>query len=306
MNVSSSEEIRRNLLALLDDFEHKLKEEDLRDQVRALIPAREMIQELGKSLIDGSAARERIRKYFLKYPKQIIEGEELAVVAGISEWARRVRELRVEYGWKIVSGRTANEMAEEGDFPLEEKFDVSEMQPNDYVLLDTEQDKEAAHRWNVANDLRNRTDWSMKKRMLEYLRENVGEEVTGEELKYVAHGGSTWARRIRELRTEEGWPISTHYSGRPDLDTGVYVLEEDRQLPKHDRDVNERKRRKVLQRDEHECQDCGWTHDDWNPSDPRHLEVHHEKHHVEGGSNDPENLVTLCRVCHDERHASKD
>lgn len=302
-SANTPESIRRSLVSLLENFESKLEEEDLRDQVRGLIPARDMIQDLGSSLVDKGSARARILEYFKRYPKQVIEGEELAVVAGISEWARRVRELRVEHGWSIVSGRTANEMAEQGEFPLED-LDVSEMAPGDYILLDTEQDREAAHRWNVANEIRNRTALSMKDRMLEYLRQNVGREVTGEELRYVGRG-STWARRIRELRTEDGWPVSTHYSGRPDLPPGVYVLEEDEQLPEHDRDVNERVRRRVLRRDDHECQDCGWTHaKHWNPSDPRHLEVHHEHPHSEGGSNDPENLVTLCDVCHDERHAS--
>ena len=46
-----------------------------------------------------------------------------------------------------------------------------------------------------------------------------------------------WARRVRELRTEEGWPIVTRNSGRDDLAIGVYVLEEDRQTYEHDRSI---------------------------------------------------------------------
>jgi hypothetical protein len=48
-----------------------------------------------------------------KYPFTILGGEELAVVSGISEWARRVRELRVQFGWPILSDITAKQMAEE-------------------------------------------------------------------------------------------------------------------------------------------------------------------------------------------------
>jgi len=63
------------------------------------------------------AARDRILQYLLKYPATVVQGEELMVVAGIGEWARRVRELRVEHGWSILTGNTVNEMAEEGDLP---------------------------------------------------------------------------------------------------------------------------------------------------------------------------------------------
>lgn len=42
------------------------------------------------------AARDRIRTYLIDKVGEIIPGEELAEVAGISEWARRLRELRAE------------------------------------------------------------------------------------------------------------------------------------------------------------------------------------------------------------------
>jgi biotin operon repressor len=46
------------------------------------------------------AARDRIRSYLIQNMGQVIPGEELAEVAGVSEWARRLRELRAE-GLKI-------------------------------------------------------------------------------------------------------------------------------------------------------------------------------------------------------------
>ena len=83
---------------------------------------------------------------------------------------------------------------------------------------------------------------------------------------------------------------------------GVYVLEADRQAPEHDRQIPDPVRREVLRRDGYACTLCGWTHELWNPSDPRHLEAHHVEHHVDGGANTADNLVTLCTVCHDEVH----
>ena len=50
------------------------------------------------------------------------------------------------------------------------------------------------------------------------------------------------------------------------------------------------------------CRHCNWTHEQWNPSDPRHLEIHHIKHLSDGGSNMEENLETISNVCHDDAH----
>jgi biotin operon repressor len=44
----------------------------------------------------GPAAKTRIRRYFEERVGEVVYGEEIAAIAGISEWARRVRELRDE------------------------------------------------------------------------------------------------------------------------------------------------------------------------------------------------------------------
>ena len=44
----------------------------------------------------GPGAKSRIRRYLEERVGQVVYGEEIAAVAGISEWARRVRELREE------------------------------------------------------------------------------------------------------------------------------------------------------------------------------------------------------------------
>ncbi len=230
-------------------------------------------------------------------PENWREGEEL----GIAEWARRVRELRVQFGWSILTGLTAREMAEEGEFPLE-GVNVSRMKVTDYILISENEDREAAHRWNIANQIRKRKG-GVREKILEYLQANVGKPVTGEELRYVASDKKEWARRVRELRTEYGWMVATRQTGRPDLPVGVYVIESLRQLPVHDRNIPDDVRVEVLVRDKFCCKKCGWNHEMATPSDPRHhLELHHLKHHVDGGSNTVENLITVCNVCHDKIH----
>lgn len=301
-----SEKIRKQLQELLVNFEYELKTDSLRDKVLALVPCFSQLRDLGKSLIPSSiarSARDRILHYFKKYPAVIISGNELLVVSGIQEYARRVRELKMQFGWSIVSGLTAKQMAEENEFPLPD-VDVTSMSPSDYILLSVEVDRDAAHRWHLANEIR-RENIAVRDKILKYLRLNIGQQVTGEELKYLAKDRSEWARRVRELRTEYGWPVVTQNTGRPDLEVGVYLLEADRQSPEHDRHIPDPIKRKIFRRDEYKCTVCKWSHEEWNRSDPRHLELHHQKAHVKGGENTENNLITLCTVCHDEIHRKK-
>lgn len=300
--MSETDPIVEKIRELLTEFERIGPSSDVRTRVLALVPAFDSVRELGRSLLPGGlkmSARDRLLAYFRLYPQQVLREKELAIVAGISEWARRVRELRVQYGWKIVTGVTARQMADVGDFLPPDEYS-GDLGPNDYVLVDHSQDRESAYRWNIANQIRRGPEGGQTK-ILKYLRANVGSAVTGEELSYVAQS-SEWARRVRELRTEEGWPISTKMSGNPSLPVGVYVLELDRQAPAHDRHISDAVRRHAMQRDSYTCRNCGWSHDLWNSSDPRFLELHHQIHHADGGSNELENLVTLCNVCHDQLH----
>lgn len=51
-----------------------------------------------------------------------------------------------------------------------------------------------------------------------------------EELRVVANNQSEWARRVRELRTEEGYQILTH-NDRSELKPGQYLLETPKPQP---------------------------------------------------------------------------
>lgn len=299
---NSPETVRRRVEALIKNFEVELRSDELRPKVLALVPIFHGLRDLGKSLIPdeyASAARDRILYYFRKYPGTIICGDELLVVSGIQEYARRLRELRVQFGWSIMSGMTMKETGEDGEEDLPDELKT--MRPNEYVLMSAEEDREAAHRWNVANTIRKQRG-AVRDKILKFLRANVGRKVTNEELRYVAGEKTEWARRVRELRTEFGWPIATKTTGLPDLGVGVYVLQADRQSPEHDRRIPDDVRREVLRRDGYRCKACGWSHDEWSASDPRHLEIHHIKHHAKGGENIEGNLKTLCTVCHKKVH----
>jgi len=50
----------------------------------------------------------------------------------------------------------------------------------------------------------------------------------------------------------------------------------------------------IRERDNHTCKGCGAREVE--------LHVHHITHKSEGGGEDPANLVTLCRACHEDEH----
>lgn len=300
------------LKAHLDKIVGRGTADDLRSQVLALIPVYQKLQDLGVGLMQspGSSARDRIIQYLCRYHHTLIDGNELMVVAGIGEWARRVRELRVEYGWSIYSGVTVKELAQDS-IPemrgLREALGIDPLQilPNQYVLMRQEADREAAYRWNQNNLIRKKKG-SAKDKILELLRLNVGHAVTSEELRYVSGEKSEWARRIRELRTEDGWPIVGKMQGREDLPNGSYLLEADKQSEPHDRRISDETRISVLTRDNFSCTVCHWKRTNINREDPRkRLELHHIINHKDKGVNTIDNLTTLCNVHHDEVHAGR-
>lgn len=267
--MTKPETIGKELEKLIVNFENKLKSNSLRQQVLSLVPCFHELRRLGKSLIPrdvARSARDRILHYFQRYPHIAGDGDELLVVSGIREYARRVREPEVQFGRLIVNGPTAGEMTEEGEFPLEH-VDLSKMKPSDYIGADVVQDRDAAHRWFLTNEIR-KENLSVRDKILKYFLKNVGKQISGEELRYVARDKSEWAGRVGELRTEFGWPIVTKNTGRPDPAIGIYVLEANRQRPEHDRHIPDAVKRGVLRRDGYKCQTCGWTHDQWNRSDP--------------------------------------
>ena len=303
------ETLRLQLVELLGNFKTELRTNDLRRKVCALVPAFHRLRDLGCSLMpneEASSARDRIIAYFRKFPGVVLSGDELMVVSGIGEWARRLRELRVEMGWSIASGVTLKDTLDEIDEEERPAFlkdlGITSIKPDQYILLKPDQDRDAAHRWNIANQIRKKKSLSIRDKILEFFKANIGKEITNEELRYVSGNKSEWARRVRELRTEEGWSVVTKTTGRPDLPVGVYVLIDDRQQPPHDRHIPDGERAAALKRDKYTCQDCGWNQGQWNSADPRHLELHHLKSHVEKGENIAANLLVVCNRCHDERH----
>ena len=74
-----------------------------------------------------------------------------------------------------------------------------------------------------------------------YFLANLGRVMDSNELREVAGGISEWARRVRELRTEEGYLILTH-NDRADLKPGQYLLESAKPQPAFAREISKETR----------------------------------------------------------------
>ncbi|MCA3309633.1 MAG: HNH endonuclease [Roseomonas sp.] len=122
-----------------------------------------------------------------------------------------------------------------------------------------------------------------------------------EELRLVAGGKSEWARRVRELRNEEGYQILTN-NDRSDLRVGQYLLENPKPLPAFQRNISKETRAFVLDRNGYTCMQCGAVAGEQHPYDPTRKTRLHIGHIVDktmGGSDDPANLRALCSVCNE-------
>lgn len=285
-------DLRRKLDTILDSLASTLpaNPDDLRTEVKKLANSFLVLREYSKArisrLVSASAARERILQYLRLFVGQPIDGDELEVVSAIHEYPRRIRELRVEHGYRIRSGVTS-----------------PDLRPDEYLLESAEPNAEEAERWRTANKIRKQKGGG-KSRMLALLKEYLGKPVSADQLLYVAKVKDM--RRVRELRTEDGWRITTRFTGRPTLPPDMYVLETDVQLPPHDRDISSTTYDEVLHRDNYRCRKCGWRVEDRRPEQKRQfIELHHVEHHKDGGTNNMENLITLCNVHHDEAHRSR-
>ena len=139
-----------------------------------------------------------------------------------------------------------------------------------------------------------------KQRIREFFLANIANVVTSAQLREDA-GASEWARRVRELREDENWPILTHHDSS-DLKPGQYLLKEPpsgKSAVKFARGISAKLRAEVLDRNGFTCQMCGLTPGDIDPATGRKVRLHlgHIKDKNLGGMDELSNLRALCSTC---------
>lgn len=137
-------------------------------------------------------------------------------------------------------------------------------------------------------------------KLRQHFLNNTGKVMNSDELREVA-GISEWARRVRELRSEEGYQILTH-NDRSDLKPGEYLLLDPTPQPAFERAISKEARAYVLDRNSFTCQMCGAVAGELHPYDTTRktrLHIGHIVDKSQGGSDEPSNLRAICSVCNE-------
>ncbi len=140
-----------------------------------------------------------------------------------------------------------------------------------------------------------------KQKILEYFINNIGRVVESRDIQAASGGAVEWARRVRELRNEEGYQILSH-KDRADLKPNQYILETTARLPAFKRDVSKETRAYVLERNGYTCQMCGVAAGDLDPFNPERtvrLTIGHIIDKSKGGEDIPQNLRAVCTNCNE-------
>ena len=141
-----------------------------------------------------------------------------------------------------------------------------------------------------------------KERIRKFLLANIGKVVTSIQIRdAIGPNVSEWARRVRELREDEHWPILTH-NDRADLSPGQYILTAPppaKSAVLFSRPISAKLRAEVLDRNGFTCQMCGLCPGDVDPNTGRKVRLHigHIKDKSIGGKDVLSNLRALCSTC---------
>jgi len=137
--------------------------------------------------------------------------------------------------------------------------------------------------------------------ILDFLLANVGTVLESRDIHAASGGASEWARRVRELRNEEGWQILSH-KDRSDLKPGQYLFETIKRVPAFKRGISKETRARVLERNGFTCQMCGLAAGDPDPFSlgrTVRLTMAHIVDKSKGGSDTFENLRAVCTNCNE-------
>ncbi len=137
--------------------------------------------------------------------------------------------------------------------------------------------------------------------ILQFFLENMGKVLESRDIQAASGGAVEWARRVRELRDEEGYQILSH-KDRADLKPGQYLLETDHRVPAFKREISKETRAYVLERNGYTCQMCGLAAGDPDPFNPARtvrLTMGHIIDKSKGGDDSRQNLRAVCTNCNE-------
>lgn len=226
--TADPEHLRTRLIELLHDLPERLAHGTVGEQVGELVQVHHHLRDLGASIgstlapEDSGSGRARLIAYLRAQTGKIVHTDELMIVAGIGDYPRRVRELRSQAGWPIVSGLTLRDLRTL-QAPREALKTVpSGVAPDEYLLLEDLQDLQAPERWTACGLMRE-TSAPARSLVREYFERFPGQRITAEELRYLVGNKTDWVPSIADLlasgRTIEGADLAAANSP-----PGIFIL----------------------------------------------------------------------------------
>jgi 5-methylcytosine-specific restriction endonuclease McrA len=138
-----------------------------------------------------------------------------------------------------------------------------------------------------------------RNRIRKYFEDNVGKIVTTKQIKRIAKI-SEYARRIRELRNDEGMQIQS-FRDDPSLKPDQYRLLSLKRLPRISHKIDKTTRARILERNGLSCAMCGATAGDIDPYNSNRRITLQVDHIDPDGPTTDDNLRTLCNNCNEGR-----
>jgi hypothetical protein len=117
-----------HIIELLQRYQEHCNAMTLRERTTVVAQIQEAVRQLGISIgvragFSPTSGKERVRSYLLAAPNEVIDGKELAVISGVADYGRRVREIRGA-GFTIRTGLNANDPST-----------GAPLQPDQYLLV---------------------------------------------------------------------------------------------------------------------------------------------------------------------------
>lgn len=140
-----------------------------------------------------------------------------------------------------------------------------------------------------------------KKLILDFFLRNIGKVLESRDIQEASGGAVEWARRVRELRNEDGYQILTH-KDRANLKPNQYLIETTKRVPAFPRSISKETRAWVLERNGYTCQMCGLAAGDPDPFGGNRtvrLTMGHIIDKSKGGDDSPQNLRAVCTNCNE-------
>ncbi|MFK4503791.1 hypothetical protein ABIF86_008082 [Bradyrhizobium japonicum] len=226
--TSNPELLHTRLIELLHDLPERLARGTVGEQVNELVQIHHHLRDLGASIgaalapKDSDSGRARIIAYLRAQTGLIVHTDELMIVAGIGDYPRRIRELRTQYGWPIISGLAVRDLRSLPAAREAPRAAPSGMAPDEYLLLEDRQDRQAPERWTACGELRGQTS-SVRTLVRDYFERFPDQRITAEELRYLVGNKPDWTSGVTDLiasgRIVEGADLSAANSP-----PGIFVL----------------------------------------------------------------------------------